>query len=79
MKRSKAKISESASRDLCPPLSYDNDCVQTVPNATWTSNPSKKVLPSGGSNLAIDPGNSVENIDPKSLKKDPIKLCSLAN
>lgn len=68
LKRSKAKISESASRDLCPPLSSDNDCFQTLPNATRTSRPSKKLQPSGGSSFAIVPGNKVENMDPKSLK-----------
>jgi len=60
---------ESASRDLCPPLSSDSDCFQTDPNATRTSKPSKKLPPSGGSNFAIVPGNKVENMDPKSLKK----------
>ena len=68
LKRSNAKISERASRDLCPPLSSDNDCFQTPPKATRTSNPSKKVPPSGGSSFAIVPGSRVEKIDPKSLK-----------
>lgn len=60
-------MSESASRDRCPPLSSDSDCFQTLPNATRTSRPSKKLHPSGGSSLAIVPGRRVLKIDPKSL------------
>uniref|UniRef100_A0A7C9AIN1 Uncharacterized protein n=1 Tax=Opuntia streptacantha TaxID=393608 RepID=A0A7C9AIN1_OPUST len=67
LNRSNANIKDNASRDLCPPLSSDNDCFQTPPNATRTSRPSKKLPPSGGSNFAVVPGNNVEKIDPKSL------------
>lgn len=69
MNRSNAKIRERASRDLCPPLSSERECFQTLPKATRTSRPSKKEHPSGGSSFAIVPGNKVENMDPKSLKK----------
>lgn len=58
---------ESARSDRCPPLNSDKDCFQTLPNATRTSRPSKKLQPSGGSSLAIVPGKRVENIEPKSL------------
>ena len=67
MKRSNAKINDSARRDLCPPLSSDKDCFHTLPKATRTSRPSRKVPPSGGSSFAMVPGNRVEKIDPKSL------------
>lgn len=66
MKRSNAKINDSARRDLCPPLSSDKDCFHTLPKATRTSRPSRKVPPSGGSSFAMVPGNRVEKIDPKS-------------
>ena len=59
---SSARIRKSASRDLCPPLSFDKDCFQTLPNATQTSRPSKKLPPSGGSSFAIVPSNNVEII-----------------
>ncbi|WVZ67784.1 hypothetical protein U9M48_016821 [Paspalum notatum var. saurae] len=55
LKSSSARIRLSARRDRCPPLSSDKDCFQTVPNATRTSRPSKKVPPSGGSSFAIVP------------------------
>ena len=61
LKRSNANISESASRDLCPQLSSDSECFPTPPNTTRTSNPSKKLPPSGGSSFAIVLGNRVEN------------------
>lgn len=67
MKRSNARIKESASRDLCPPLSSDRDCFQTLPKATRTSRPSRKLPPSGGSSFAMVPGSRVENMEPKSL------------
>ena len=69
MNSSIARIRGSASKDLCPPLSSDKDCFQTPPNATRTSRPSKKLLPSRGSSFAIVPGNRVENMDPKSLDR----------
>lgn len=75
MKRSNANISDSARRDLCPPLSSDKDCFQTFPKATRTSRPSRKLPSSGGSSFAMVPGSRVEKIDPKSLikKKDLTK------
>lgn len=69
LKRSKAKIRESARSDRCPPLSSERDCFQTLPNATLTSRPSKKSHPSDGSSLAVVPGNRVEKMEPKSLHK----------
>ncbi len=67
---------ESANKDLWPPLSSESDCFQTPPNATRTSSPSMKSPPSGGSSLAIVPGNSIENIEPKSLQATELnKLC----
>ena len=75
MKRSNAKIRESANKDRWPPLNSDNDCFQTPPNATLTSRPSKKLQPSGGSNLAVVPGSNVEKMEPKSLQ-DQIR-CSV--
>lgn len=63
---------ERARSDLCPPLSSDKDCFHTLPNATRTSRPSRKLDPSGGSSLAIVPGKSVLKMDPKSLKRQCI-------
>mmetsp|Transcript_8273 Transcript_8273/g.16703 ORF Transcript_8273/g.16703 Transcript_8273/m.16703 type:complete len:220 (-) Transcript_8273:2882-3541(-) len=60
------RMSESARRLLCPPLSSVSDCFQTSPNATLTSNPSQASCPSGGSSFAAVPGSSVLKMLPKS-------------
>ena len=65
----RARMRESASKDLCPPLNSDRDCFHTLPNPTRTSSPSMKSPPSGGTSFAIVPGRRVENIEPKSLFK----------
>lgn len=41
LKSSMARMSESANRERCPPLSSVRDCFQTPPNATHTSNPAE--------------------------------------
>ena len=54
---------------LCPPESSVKLSFQTLPNATFTSNPSRTVMPSGGASLALVPGSNVEKILPKSWKR----------
>ena len=54
---------------LCPPESSVKLSFHTLPNATFTSNPSRTVMPSGGASLALVPGSSVEKILPKSWKR----------
>ena len=51
----------------CPPESSDKLPFQTSPKATFISRPSNTLLPSGGSNFAVVPGNNVLKIEPKSL------------
>ena len=63
----RARIKDNAISDRCPPLSSLRLCFQISPKAILTSSPSQASIPSGGSNLAFDPGSNVENIDPKFL------------
>ena len=53
---------------LCPPESSCRESFHTDPNAILTSSPSNISIPSGGESLALVPGRSVENIEPKSYR-----------
>ena len=67
LNKSNDKMSDKATKDLCPPDNSLRDSFQLSPKATLTSKPSRTSRPSGGCNLALAPGKSVEKMDPKSL------------